>query len=52
MNQLLVIDLVSVRRDQDGRYCLNDFHRQLELRIAIARTAGPEPNPSTAYFLS
>lgn len=27
MNQLLVIDQVSVRRDQDGRYCLNDFHR-------------------------
>ncbi|HCL5287281.1 TPA: KilA-N domain-containing protein [Salmonella enterica] len=27
MNQLLVIDGVSVRRDQEGRYCLNDLHR-------------------------
>lgn len=27
MNQLLVIDGVSVRRDLDGRYCLNDLHR-------------------------
>lgn len=26
-NQLLVIDDISVRRDQTGRYCLNDFHR-------------------------
>lgn len=27
MNQLLVIDGVSVRQDNSGRYCLNDFHR-------------------------
>jgi hypothetical protein len=27
MNQLLVIDGVSVRRDPAGRYCLNDLHR-------------------------
>ncbi len=27
MNQLLTIDGVSVRRDLDGRYCLNDLHR-------------------------
>ncbi|MBK0004359.1 KilA-N domain-containing protein [Erwinia sp. S38] len=27
MNQLLVIDGVSVRQDKDGRYCLNDLHR-------------------------
>jgi hypothetical protein len=27
MSQLLVIDGVSVRRDLDGRYCLNDLHR-------------------------
>lgn len=27
MSQLLVIDGVSVRRDIDGRYCLNDLHR-------------------------
>ncbi|WP_407568576.1 KilA-N domain-containing protein [Pantoea sp. GABEPS69] len=27
MNQLLVIDQVFVRRDQDGRYCLNDLHK-------------------------
>lgn len=27
MNQLFVIDGVSVRRDLDGRYCLNDLHR-------------------------
>lgn len=27
MNQLFVIDGVSVRRDFDGRYCLNDLHR-------------------------
>ncbi|MBK0032728.1 KilA-N domain-containing protein [Erwinia sp. S43] len=26
MNQLLVIDGVSVRQDKDGRYCLNDLH--------------------------
>ncbi len=27
MNQLMMIDGVSVRRDLDGRYCLNDLHR-------------------------
>ncbi|MFP1762431.1 KilA-N domain-containing protein [Lonsdalea quercina] len=27
MNPLIVIDGVSVRRDQSGRYCLNDLHR-------------------------
>ncbi|MCP2232858.1 KilA-N domain-containing protein [Erwinia aphidicola] len=27
MNQLLVIDGVSVRQDTSGRYCLNDLHR-------------------------
>lgn len=27
MNQLFVIDGISVRRDIDGRYCLNDLHR-------------------------
>ncbi|MEB2439582.1 KilA-N domain-containing protein [Citrobacter braakii] len=27
MSQLLVIDGVSVRRDMDGRFCLNDLHR-------------------------
>ena len=27
MSQLLVIDGVSVRRDIDGRFCLNDLHR-------------------------
>ncbi|MFK8256842.1 KilA-N domain-containing protein [Erwinia sp. AnSW2-5] len=27
MNQLLVIDGVSVRQDNSGRYCLNDLHR-------------------------
>lgn len=27
MNQLLVIDGVSVRQDTTGRYCLNDLHR-------------------------
>lgn len=26
MNQLMMIDGVSVRRDLDGRYCLNDLH--------------------------
>ncbi|MEJ4043455.1 KilA-N domain-containing protein [Erwinia sp. SLM-02] len=26
MNQLLVIDGVSVRQDKEGRYCLNDLH--------------------------
>lgn len=27
MSQLIVIDGVSVRRNQSGRYCLNDLHR-------------------------
>jgi hypothetical protein len=27
MNQLMTIDGVSVRRDLEGRYCLNDLHR-------------------------
>ncbi|HDL7024838.1 TPA: KilA-N domain-containing protein, partial [Yersinia enterocolitica] len=27
MNQLLVIEGVSVRLDNAGRYCLNDLHR-------------------------
>lgn len=27
MNQLMVIDGVTVRRDPEGRYCLNDLHR-------------------------
>ncbi|MEN4667756.1 KilA-N domain-containing protein [Pantoea agglomerans] len=27
MNQLLVIDGVSVRQDNSGRYCLKDLHR-------------------------
>ncbi|MDE1188220.1 MAG: KilA-N domain-containing protein [Pantoea sp.] len=27
MNQLLVIDGVSVRQDNEGRYCLNDLHK-------------------------
>lgn len=26
-NALLVIDQVQIRRDAEGRYCLNDFHR-------------------------
>jgi hypothetical protein len=35
MSQLLVIDGVSVRRDLDGRYCLNDLHRVLVVKSVI-----------------
>lgn len=27
MNSLMVIDGIEVRRDIQGRYCLNDLHR-------------------------
>ncbi|MEH4624823.1 KilA-N domain-containing protein [Phytobacter diazotrophicus] len=46
MSQLLVIDGVSVRRDLDGRYCLNDLHRAAVAAGANERTKEP------AKFLS
>ncbi|EEZ5247461.1 KilA-N domain-containing protein [Escherichia coli] len=46
MNQLFVIDGVSVRRDFDGRYCLNDLHR-----AAVASGAN-ERSKEPAKFLS
>ncbi|AMO47599.1 KilA-N domain protein [Enterobacter sp. FY-07] len=46
MSQLLVIDGVSVRRDIDGRYCLNDLHRAAVASGANDRTKEP------AKFLS
>lgn len=33
MNQLLVIEGVSVRLDKDGRYCLNDLHRAAGYKV-------------------
>jgi hypothetical protein len=44
MNQLFVIDGVSVRRDFDGRYCLNDLHR--------AAVGANERSKEPAKFLS
>jgi hypothetical protein len=41
MNQLLVIDGVSVRRDFEGRYCLNDLHRAAVTSGANARSKEP-----------
>lgn len=41
MNQLFVIDGVSVRRDLDGRYCLNDLHRAAVATGANPRTKEP-----------
>jgi len=41
MNQLFVIDGVSVRRDLDGRYCLNDLHRAAVASGANERTKEP-----------
>lgn len=41
MNQLFVIDGVSVRRDFDGRYCLNDLHRAAVVAGANSRTKEP-----------
>ncbi len=41
MNQLFVIDGVSVRRDFDGRYCLNDLHRAAVSAGANPRTKEP-----------
>ena len=41
MNQLLVIDGISVRQDNDGRYCLNDLHR----------SAGGEAKHKPAFWL-
>lgn len=41
MNQLFVIDGVSVRRDLDGRYCLNDLHRAAVAYGANERTKEP-----------
>ncbi|KQN56742.1 KilA-N domain-containing protein [Erwinia sp. Leaf53] len=41
MNQLLVIDGVSVRQDKAGRYCLNDLHR----------AAGGETRHKPAFWL-
>lgn len=41
MNQLFVIDGVSVRRDFDGRYCLNDLHRAAVASGANERTKEP-----------
>ncbi|WLS77236.1 KilA-N domain-containing protein [Erwinia pyri] len=41
MNQLLVIDGISVRQDKDGRYCLNDLHR----------AAGGETRHKPAFWL-
>lgn len=46
MNQLFVIDGVSVRRDLDGRYCLNDLHR------AAVTTGANERTKEPAKFLS
>ncbi|WP_353614797.1 KilA-N domain-containing protein [Mangrovibacter phragmitis] len=46
MNQLFVIDGVSVRRDLDGRYCLNDLHR------AAVATGANERTKEPAKFLS
>jgi hypothetical protein len=44
MSQLLVIDGVSVRRDLDGRYCLNDLHR-----AAVAAGANQPKNPQNFF---
>jgi hypothetical protein len=41
MNQLFVIDGVSVRRDFDGRYCLNDLHRAAEVKNVTSLPTGP-----------
>lgn len=41
MNQLFVIDGVSVRQDFDGRYCLNDLHRAAIATGANERTKEP-----------
>lgn len=42
MNQLLVIDNLSIRTDADGRYCLNDLHR----------AAGGEKRHGPSYWLA
>lgn len=41
MNQLFVIDGVSVRQDFDGRYCLNDLHKAAVSTGANERTKEP-----------
>lgn len=41
MNQLMMIDGVSVRRDFEGRYCLNDLHRAAVSSGANERTKEP-----------
>jgi hypothetical protein len=41
MNQLFVIDGVSVRRDFDGRYCLNDLHRAAGVKNVTSLPTGP-----------
>lgn len=46
MNQLMTIDGVAVRRDFEGRYCLNDLHR-----AAVASGAN-ERSKEPAKFLS
>lgn len=47
MSQLIVIDGVSVRRDQSGRYCLNDLHR-----AAIATGANERSKEPGKFFAS
>ncbi|QMV32655.1 transcriptional regulator [Ralstonia phage Cimandef] len=42
MNALIVVDGVGVRRDADGRYCLNDLHR----------AAGAEKRHGPSYWLA
>ena len=41
MNQLLVIEGIAVRRDKDGRYCLNDLHYAAIQSGLNARTKEP-----------
>jgi len=41
MNQLLVIEGIAVRRDNDGRYCLNDLHQAAIISGLNARTKEP-----------
>jgi hypothetical protein len=48
MNQLFVIDGVSVRRDFDGRYCLNDLHRAAGVKNVTSLPTGLSyPNART-----